>query len=159
MIDVAAAASSLLSVVSAISKNSEGSAGQLKLLRVLRMLRVAKVARLGDESHLLSKLLPGFHLMNKLITIMGIIIVSAHVVSSIFILISNGAWLENYVEGSGIEWDDSWTVDSNNGRLQKYILSLYWGIITMTTVGYCPLPKDILSHTCSAGMAILCPLT
>ena len=154
-VDAAAASSSVISIFSLLfksDKEEKGNESFMKILRMLRMIRVAKVAKLGNTG-IPDRLFPGFSVLQRLLSIMMLIIVTAHMCSSVFVLLEEAVpfctaddcedydqsvdfgWLQAYLEGRGVDYDENWQTNHRSILVQKYILALYWGIITMTTVG------------------------
>ncbi|CAK75082.1 unnamed protein product (macronuclear) [Paramecium tetraurelia] len=96
----------------------------LKFIHILKLLRLAKLKKIID---LLDEVIQNIRILGIVITFCKLfvfVLFLAHVLGCIFHYASR-------------EESNSWLGDNENADWQiRYIYSLYWGIATMTTVGY-----------------------
>ena len=142
---------------------SAGGLGKLKILRVLRILRLVKLIRLLRASRMLKRWeqrLPINYAVLSLFKAIGTVILLAHWFACIWVLQAKiqddmeNTWMPRYgyctpvvsgeaSSGSFLEGGDSPTISSTLGPvvyecppLQAYIASLYFAIMTITSIGY-----------------------
>ncbi|CAD8139890.1 unnamed protein product [Paramecium pentaurelia] len=96
----------------------------LKFIHILKLLRLAKLKKIID---ILDEVIQNIRIIGIVITFFKLfvfVLFLAHVLGCIFHYASR-------------EESNSWLGDNENADWQiRYIYSLYWGIATMTTVGY-----------------------
>ncbi|CAD8053481.1 unnamed protein product [Paramecium sonneborni] len=96
----------------------------LKFIHILKLLRLAKLKKIVDK---LDEIIQNIRMIGVVLTFFKLfvfVLFLAHVLGCIFHYASR-------------EESDSWLGDNENADWQiRYIYSLYWGIATMTTVGY-----------------------
>ncbi|CAD8056617.1 unnamed protein product [Paramecium sonneborni] len=95
----------------------------LKFVRVLKLLRLAKLKKIIDK---FDEYIQTSRIIGVIITFIKLfvfVLFFAHVLGCIF----------HY---TAIQEEDSWLGEDDYDWQKRYIHSLYWGVATMTTVGY-----------------------
>lgn len=124
--------------------------GQLKILRVVRFIRLLKLARVFRASRIFSRWESALGLtfaVLKLVKFVFGVLLLGHWMACLWGAIpqfegeetGDVSWLQDYELGT-----DPWT---------NYIASLYWAVMTLTTIGY----GDVLPQTSTErGVCIIC---
>mmetsp|Transcript_6484 Transcript_6484/g.7871 ORF Transcript_6484/g.7871 Transcript_6484/m.7871 type:complete len:918 (-) Transcript_6484:222-2975(-) len=113
----------------------------LKAVRLLRLLRLMKLARMLRATRTLQQWqnrLNVTYTKVELLKIFVIICFCAHWMACCWGLMANADWL---TEGESITWFDLLVLDSKDPELVddpygQYIMSIYFAVMTLTTVGY-----------------------
>eukprot|EP01029_Cantina_marsupialis_P017203 TRINITY_DN3860_c0_g1_i2.p1 TRINITY_DN3860_c0_g1~~TRINITY_DN3860_c0_g1_i2.p1 ORF type:complete len:501 (+),score=91.30 TRINITY_DN3860_c0_g1_i2:108-1610(+) len=102
----------------------------LRLLRLLRVFRLNRILRRMEDSDLFA-----LHMgIIRLVKFVGLILVAAHWSGCMFFMVSDNfnpesGWLQTLLDDRQLSYTDMSSYD-------WYIASIYWGVMTMTTIGY-----------------------
>ena len=105
----------------------------LKLVRLFRLIKIAKVIRASRIFKRFEQQMTIKYGVLRLFKFLGMIMIIAHWNACGFYLVSSlseGAAAQTWATSAGIEWGER----ENPG--EKYTTSLYWAMMTLTTIGY-----------------------
>ncbi|KAJ1451104.1 hypothetical protein M885DRAFT_530571 [Pelagophyceae sp. CCMP2097] len=112
--------------------------GALKGVRLIRLLRLAKLLRIFRSSRLINRYRADMSISYGVISMIKFVmltIFTSHFLACLWGLVGNmgspdNSWLERFRGPSKM---NAWDIDESK---HQYILSLYFAIMTLTTVGY-----------------------
>ncbi|OQS07281.1 voltage-gated ion channel superfamily [Thraustotheca clavata] len=107
---------------------------QLKIIRVIRLFRLVKLARVFRASRIYSRweAILGFKYTNvKLVKFLSCVLMLAHWLACLWGLTPQ---LEVVPDGQ-MDWETAYHI-ADADESTKYIVSLYWSVMTIGTVGY-----------------------
>ena len=118
-------------IANAFVNSGNSSGDSIAVLKLLRLLRLFKLAKLLRASRILRRWETQIHVKygyRRIAAFISIIVLVSHFMACMYYLVSNSsdhpdAWVKN-PEYAGYT------------NAQFYILSLYWSIMTITTIGY-----------------------
>lgn len=115
------------------------AAGHLVILKQVRLLRLLKLARIAKSGKIFQRIQERIDISNNLMTlykfVLGTLMIAHwlgcfwHLVSRIEADYMEGTWVENY-------FGDFEDIHGPPDEADRYIASLYWAIVTLTTIGY-----------------------
>eukprot|EP01043_Picozoa_sp_COSAG02_P062262 COSAG02_NODE_8546_length_2530_cov_1.521596_2_plen_340_part_00 len=139
-----------------------------RTLRLLRLFRLLKLLRLLRMNRLLKKYEEEFYALKsglKMMKIGLVVTFSCHWLGCVWYYFGTEEWrdpTELYPDGTNILpwtqvlWPEVWhneTDPRNTDKLTRYVTSLYWSMMTITTVGY----GDVHARTLlEKGVSMLC---
>ena len=122
-------------VVIAESSTSSSSPGSLKALRALRLIRIMRLLRLMKLQTYIDAIEDALNLNLQILQLVKVVcglMYLTHIIGCFWFFLANevndapATWLETYDDGSGLD-ASVW---------QQYLISIYWALTTLTTVGY-----------------------
>ena len=131
--DLVTGFSSAVSLVALFTDvSSLGGVAQLKAMKIIRLLRVFKLLQLSKHNDMLGwidKVMPGSAIVAQVLKILMGLVLLVHLVSCFFFLMTSldeNNWMQQYF---GPDWEEL-------GFEKHYLTAFYWGVVTVTTVGY-----------------------
>ncbi|OQR83155.1 voltage-gated ion channel superfamily [Achlya hypogyna] len=125
----------------------------LRIIRIIRLFRLVKLARVFRASRIYSRweAILGFKYTNvKLAKFMSCVLMLAHWLACLWGLTPQ---LETVPDGQ-VDWETAYHIEDAD-QATKYIVSLYWSVMTIGTVGY----GDVMPKTdFERVVCILCML-
>ena len=150
-----------------IAEDSSGGRAN-RTLRLLRLFRLLKLLRLLRMNRLLKKYEEEFYALKsglKMVKIGLAVTFSCHWLGCLWYYFGTEEWrdpAEVYPDGTNIVpwtqvlWPEKWhneTDPRNSDKMTRYITSVYWSMMTITTVGY----GDVHARTIlEKGVAMIC---
>ena len=137
-----------LAVGGGSSESTSGGAGTLNLLKLLRILRVVKLARVLRASRILKRM------EQKMAIKFGVLHLLTFFVKLLFLnhWMACGYYLMASVEDSHYSWINQPRFRTYT-TFDMYLSSLYWAVMTTTTIGFGDIPAET---TAERGFAIIC---
>ena len=121
----------------------------VKLVRTVRLVRLAKIARIIRKTGFFDRVEERLGLHSAVFKLANILLVMAffaHLFACVFFYLAeckegSDCWIENYCVG-GSDWFDD-DASTGPGRCtasmdpgSQYLVTVYWSVTTMTTIGY-----------------------
>ena len=129
--------------------------GDLAAARLLRLLRLAKLLRIMRSSRLINRYRADMSVSYGIIQLWGFVIlavIACHWMACLWGYTANASssgfgnsWMTAFVRGDGLDDDNPLPKWNIKNPKHQYVISLYFAIMTLTTVGY----GDVLAQNIS----------